>query len=1429
LIAILELVPVELMPDFDSLVEVWIALFGRSEPQSVAGICRQFWQVDWHIGNARRAIFDVARTRFPIQFRPLVRLLRAMTASGFLDTDPLSTTDHSEGAMDGEREICDQHVFYYLDRLPTFTQAIPSNLCTGPNALFEKAPDRYKDGTRPPGLKLTNTRPLRLPGGSVLPAKSIGRLLSGDGGDVILVAWQHEHPGWKLLLEVLTYYVNRKKPFPGSRGQGDISFSRRGKADDQPISLRLEDIGVETGADGDDALVTDALDLIRSVIRDEPVLAEQLLQSMESGDPVVAHTMTEAQPPDLVQLTAMILEEAFSRSSSQPKTAPRTNLITSAMNVLSELLALPNYSNRVWLYIRSTAILFGSDRAAGFTSNVLAAERTTGHYTMTLALLHLVQHLFYEASSSLLPAVADNPRLQAVKEEVLLRAARFVHAEIWVEHSGWKYVHLGDRFEIGRRISVLYTEILKQSPPGKNQPFCTLRRAVLEAFLAKATPSTVGPLVNVISAASPTLNTLYASRRYGDARRLIFLLESHLRLTRTLLEQWQMTPDSKGVSLLEQLLCARGPTGGMSLNGLRSQVDHIETLTSYIKERGMGSIVPLEATRVLHTLCASLASSQNTPTLVGHLTNPEATVASFVRIIQHPYDDLALRTALWNFMAMALDKEPALAGLFIHGEFRIPDVKGKGKAVTSTSKATTSALDTALDMLSHWKELWNLNPQILASVLSFIDAVWQHGMEHQSALESRRKDAGLWDSLASIAQEDLGPTPDYQSETWVAEEGIRHSPLHEAVSAHAYHTVTKSRALHIIGLDIDMHLRMRDRGDKALDKPASYQAIDRCLKDEDQLTDCVMEAAASPYDPDLYDSFTSEAKARYGQLTLRQLQNQTPLVEHEYGDDYMFSVPLLQRRLIPYRLNDEIQAQQADELERTLASINLNLSLTNAQSSLTESWQYFLRRAIPFLRGLSPSRRVILTLSASISGNIASDNRSGDMMAAIHGQRLSLLLSLLEVAWFSPTDTVDEIKQFTDLVKNLRDIVVSDAQPPMKAVIGSVPVPFHRALLQITYFCARHSRSLVKRPKALNAQQRLIFASTIDTVLIFTVDALRCVFEAARGRLDIDLDQDLELLVAVFEQCTRPDITPSATIWLARCQESDVVRCSMDLFVHTDIAGLNNPDLLRIHRRPLYSPQVLMFHLALASVPAGAEKLASEGVLVAYSNNSISSAVSSGLVDVSLPEFPAERSPAHEAYCTMLAIVSGVVGTLGRQHHFFDAEASGLVQLYGGQISRAMSWSVGDPVTVPLLEEMEQVVELFSAIADSAPHSATSGTAASKVLKAFASHALLLLQQLTYALTHPNQLASSLEAVNAEERTLIEQDTRDTSSSTLIVDPIKRPFLAQVVHRLYGLSSTILSTLLSITRAEDVLLSDEEDWPMHMALVAPVSSCDSVP
>ena len=1419
LMGVLELVPVELIPDFDSLVEVWIALFGRSESRSVAGICRQFWQSDWRQGAARRAVIDVARSRFPIHFRPLIRLLRAMTASGFLDTDPLCVASSTEYSVDqeeeAEREICAQHVFYYLDKLPTFSLVIPLSSASGPNAVYERV--QYRPSASAPGLTYTNLRPIRLPGGSIIPPRSTGRPLSGDGGEFVAVCWQHEYSGWKVVLDVLTEYVTRRSTYAGTTDlYQDVTFGRTGPGS-SPLTLRLEDVGMEIDG-GDEALATDALDLIRTVIQDKPILAEELLESLETGD---STTQTENSSADLVQLTTMILEEALSRP--QTRGFSRTQLVTSAMSVLSALLTLPKYSLRVWLYIRSATALFGPSRSSGFAAVALPAERATGQYTMTLALLNLVQQLLQEAFVSVLTIAPDNQRLRQVKEEVLMRAANFVHGEIWVEHLGWKYAQLGDRFEIGRRISSFYAYILFQSPPAiSSRPFSTLSQAVIDTFLHKATTSTINPLISAIAASPNILGSLYSARRFGDVRRLIYLLESHLQLVRLVLNYKQEAPNNSKPCLLEQALCAKVAGGAGFSDSARARVDPVDVLSTFVKERDVGAVVPLEAMRVLHALCASLSLAvPSPPTIISHLSNPEATVASLVRIVEHPYEDFSLRSAVWSFISLAMDKEPALSKLLVTGEFIIPSSKGKEKEKeVEGKKKKKSALEIALETLGHWKDLWETNPPLLASVLHFIHVVWQHGLEHQSVIEDGRQNKKFWEQIAAIAREELGPDPDYTVESFIAVDGERQSNLHQAVSVQAYRGMVKSYAIRIIGQDIFLQPTPKCASDPP-SKPLSYTQFIPSFKGEDQLNELILEGASSCYDPGLYDKLSGQLSQGFPGLSLEQLQSQDPVSQREFGDNFTFSPKLLRSRL-QQCVTDE---DGVDAIERQVLSINLNLSLAHAQTAMAEAWQFLLKQMLPFVRVEKGTRPSLLALASTISGALAQEGRQGDMMATIHGVRLGLLLSVLEVAWFSTTDTEAEVESFMMLITNAHELLQNEAQPPSASFLGKVSVPFHRTLLQILYFCVRQCRNLATRPKVINAAKRLKITGLVEATLNLIVHALRLTFDSARTRLDLDLDRDMELLVAVFEQCTRPDVSASSLPWLMRCQETDVIKSSLELLVRTDITGISDLPLLRARRLPLYSPHIFLFHMALVSIPSGAERFASEGVLAAYSNNSISAAISDGLIDVVLPELPGERSPAHKAYCYMFSIAAGVVCALGNQHHFFSADACGMIQLYGKQIARALSWSIGDPITLPLLEEMEQTVNLFYAIAESVPPTSTNpNPVVTKVLRVFSTRALVFLQQLNYALTHPNHLARLLEPVTPEERAAIEKEPMDSSLSQLdMMDLRKHPLTARLVHTMFRLCSSIVSTLVSVSRAYDVLLKEQEEWPLHEALIVPVS------
>lgn len=1396
-----QLVQVEFIPDFNGLVEVWISLFGTGEDTVAARVCRNYWGYDWKVFPARRVIFDVARSRFPIHFRPLVRLLRATAGTGSLNAGVLA-------AGDEDRKLCGAYVYHYLLRLPTFTQIIPVSARTGAGALYEALIDAelYTGG-----VMYRNVRSIRLPGGSLLPRHSSSRLLSTvtEPNDPVVVEWEHEHSGWNMILEVLRDYLKRSEVSQGSMRWRASAPTQRGTE----IALTLEDAGMEMT--GDEEIVTDALDLVRTVIHGNSELMTELMSSLES------ESSGTVQAPDLVEVTTRILEDVLSRSA-YTKGPPPSRLITSAVGVLTALLSLPVYAYRVWPFLRSTSLIFGSETHEGLTPALLAAERIAGNYDMTLSLIGLVRALFDQAISSLL---TSDPVMQPLKEIVLLRAVKFLHRELWIEHSAWKYTKLSDRFDIGRRISAMFGDILRNCPPaaGSNRAFTGIVGFVLDVFLFRATTTTVNPLVYAISTGDELLDTLARSRRHSDSARLVQLLEAHTRLARLLLDRKRTSVFAVKLSLLEQALCVGVVGGAASLDTRRSKLDPVDVIACYIQYRLSGSTLPLESVKLLSALCRSLSLSQiSPPSIVAHLADSEATAAALVRILRHPWDDLNLRNAIWHFITLTVDVQPALGSLFVRGKFHIPDEKGKAVAKDKEQKAEAfddpSAVKAACEALSHWEGLWESNPHLLTSVLGFLEVVWRHALEHKSALEPTRTDSRFWESVAGIGGIEVGPSPEWVTKAVVEVDGRPHSDWHVAVSDHAYRTRAKAHAIQVLALDIELCLATSSGPDLKASKPRSYKAIERYFATTEDLVDHISEAVANSYDPECHRKLAANIQHAFPALATLQSSEETEY--RDFGDDYIFPTELVRERV---QHTDE---EDAENIRHQVYTVNLNLSLADAGVALTRSWKRLLQIASPLLRADDLIRGSTLGTAESVSGDIAAESRAGSAMVAIHAERLALLLGLMEVSGFVPPNRASATKEiglFVGMAAHIQDLITSDTFPPAAALRSDRTTRFHRVIIQIIYFCAHKARIYGLEPKAYNAEQRLTIGSAVTEALRFVIEGLRDTFDLARTTADPELDRDMELLVPTFEQCTRPDLPSTPSIWLAHCQELDIIRASLELLVRTDVTGLNDIGLLRNRRSPLYARHILFFHLTLARLPSSAERLANDGVVAGYANVNIRAALSAGVVEPSTPELPGERSPTHKAWCAMLSVITGVTGAMANSH-FIDEEVLGFIHLFGAQVTHSLTWRVGDPLILPFLEELGHVVALFNAIASC---SGTRNERTGLTLRTYAQRASELLQDLNYALTHPNHLASLLEPVTMEERAQIEKDARNLSVdfSAQLIEPSKRPLLAALMQKLLFVTRDLTSSLMIITEAETVLTCDTSEWPSQDALVPPV--CNS--
>jgi nuclear pore complex protein Nup188 len=421
-----------------------------------------------------------------------------------------------EASRDESRRFAARAVFHSLDETETYAMVLQQSGPLGFRNLWETGVDN------PPSINgsfsasagemyYTNLHPLLLPGGSILPAKSRGYLLSGGSGKPLVIRWSHKHSGWSLLLEILAECAGRigKSGFnssmtspaaPALPAHLHVTHPQHKRGSGKPIPFTLSAIGIDFSTIDIPNLVIEILDLFRSVImHKEDASHVALFESMEQPNDSAmivepfeddqSNDSVHKRKMDLTQVVVQILSEALVRVGSKRAFSNAANaatqqdlkMITSAISALSAVArVLPQ---RVWPLMRSTGLIglagggygFGASPSNYISTNgsqgyqqqsttphsttiaVLASERATGSYRITLSILSLVRSLFDNAVAS---DLSTSVRVD-LKGEVLTNALRFIHTSIWCEHFSWKYKRLGDRFDIGRRIMGLYCDVLR--------------------------------------------------------------------------------------------------------------------------------------------------------------------------------------------------------------------------------------------------------------------------------------------------------------------------------------------------------------------------------------------------------------------------------------------------------------------------------------------------------------------------------------------------------------------------------------------------------------------------------------------------------------------------------------------------------------------------------------------------------------------------------------------------------------------------------------------------------------------------------------------------------------------------------------------------------------------------------------------------------
>ncbi|BGP46895.1 hypothetical protein JCM10450v2_002746 [Rhodotorula kratochvilovae] len=1441
-----------------ALFDVFAALYGNA---SSALLCAQFWEDQAILNTALDAdssmllertaqsagesdIVELARARFPLQFGGLTKLVRALCAgaAGLLPSEHAGAhkgeTDTAAASSDDEllAAKCAQSTFAYLATLPSLTHVVPPSAGPGTAAPLPYEMAAYADPET--GYAFRATRPIGVSRSVAIPVGAQGRLVSQQGSKPVVVAWDVEWSAWRLFADVLEDYAGVRRPMR------DVFGSKEAATDALPMEWDSED---DREAD-----VTAVLDILRITLRNDHSLAGALIDHLATAPGRGPGAAAEADPASarngFVEVLFRILERSL---APNPDRAPPTALVSSLLGLVAAL--LPSFPGVIWTYLRGSAVLFPSTKASGssaygaaaqgpFRPQVLHAERRAGEYPVTLALLSLVHALVLEEQVAACVTRAD---FAQTKHGVLLRALAWVRDAVWPQFGAWRFASLAEKYELARRCTGLFRLVLEEAAVAPHAAAAAAAspavQLVAEAFVgAHATVAQLAPALSVLAGGPDAILLLRKAGRYADAQALEDLVAAALALVLQLLRLRRRSRAAASSSSLLEKLCLSpsasasyaATTGAGSLTLGEDSTRRpalLEALVRFVVAPLDGALA-VSAARVVALLCLSTAPAggadapapASLTALLGGSEGVERCIGALLAVVEDHLAAQELQVAIWDLLSSIVDSQPGLGMLLVTGRaspFAVEDLvpaapkddKGKAKELTPAEKSaqdlaksfapsapkplSRTAVGVALTTLGAWKNVWSERPALLASVLRFFDFAWQHLVEYGPALDDFRARMSTWEAFVQVAFEAPGAEP---------QDG-------DAVADYCHRTTARAHAARILALDIQAALAKPKAEDAT-----SVKAFFAAFRDSRKVAAALTSAIASSCAPELHQGIYALVHSSFSGLDLDALRNAPsthPLDEaRDFGPEYLYALALVRRRLDGFVADVESPVDDdalADVVAQT-AKLNRNFSLLEAQILDTRSWRQLLEIASPLAR--KDAADVAVTAAGIVAKAVAHEERAGQVMTTVQAERLAILLTLVQILGGVAPDKAKPA--IVDLVVELAAVYSSEALQPLESVARRETPAFHATLFRTAFLVFRQLDTCVppeQAATAVTAEQKAKVTAATETILRDMLTATRDLLVLARGSKDVEIEQDLALAVAVVSQVLKSAFAPPAAVWLAHVHALDLLRSAFEVCVRMEQLEPG---------RPLYAQHVLDLCLAFAtSSPRAAEQLPLDGAMTALTNNALSAAAEAGAIAFVSPT-DASRTPQHELWTSMLALVVALVAALGESTRFVEQEVTGFVRLYGLQIVHALSWTSSTPVTAAGLEELAAVVALMHGVARS---STGNGIAPSSPVVAvagvFVEQSLHLLQHLVYALLHPNHLAALVEGLTPAERGYLEKEAAEA-------DVEKRPVAQAVTLKVVQLARDVVGALVAFSDAWGTLLRDPMDWKSERAVTATVTSGD---
>ncbi|WWD21286.1 hypothetical protein CI109_105770 [Kwoniella shandongensis] len=965
------------------------------------------------------------------------------------------------------------------------------------------------------------------------------------------------------------------------------------------------------------------------------------------------------------------------------------------------------------------------------------------------------EHALTTAVLRLVLTLVNNAHHVPESDSIILKSAlHLVFADIWNNFSAWRYKDVARKYELSSLVVDIFDTVLRHPLTPDGSSPATTAQVLIDLFITATSPLTYRPLVEAITQSGSLIPRLIGSRRHGDAELVVKCLDESVSFLGTLFRVSSLVGCSANTLPKSLLVIPISVSTG-------DKIQFIDNLFDVAFAPAAQTSNILNIFKTLRVYLEVIGTDQHRPSLASMLRSPTRTFESLTEVAVKT-DDLDVKAEAWHLLATIVATQPGCVQACVG---------------STTETEIQGTLKSAIGEIATWELVFRDAPHVLAAALNYVQSVMRVAGADK-AIAILRKDNSFWQSVFDLSIQIVPAAPSFSL-------SIHADDFQGRIQRYAYAVQAKANAASLLAAELTYAM---ENDDEAQPETKARQLVLSLFRNNSALQEAVLMATHTSCLPELHEEQGKKVKASGG--TLQALRTISLPAEREYGRTYLYDGNVTVQESI---------SQQAS-VNLAMDMLNLNWSMLDADIALTRSFRVLAESVAGWTEGDGLAMSAALRAGVAIAETIAEEYREGDVMLAIQVERLSILAVVLETA-LDTEDHTPNAELVQQLAISISTIIASRTFPPILSLRHPELPAIHQPVLRILYLLLQVFS--ITEPASSNIVVR---ESLIDAGTSFAFESADIVLESVSRGEKPAFAGDLSMVVGVL--CEISKLTTMTTAWMEKVQGVSLITRSLDVLVRARVEK---------DQAPLHLSSILLLHLALASNPSSAEKVAISGILPAYSDNAIVVEAEHGRIDS-----PASTGhTVHDAWCGMLLVIKALLSTLPDTATFTRTDVIPFIRVSNAQMLRAMSWGGESPLTAPGVMELELVVDVFYGVACAlGPGS----------LADYSTPALQLLKGIRYAFSHPRLLSTLFVPSSEEERATLEGELEliEGEKEVDLLDPQRTPILAERVTALLRIARTVILTLTVLTRSWDVVREDvDPDRAKDYILESDHTSSDS--